>query len=302
MKVDKLDLGFLGREGLIGAFLLRGEESAALVETGPTSTLENLMAGLRAYGVAPESVGQVFLTHIHLDHAGASGNLAELLPNAVFYVHEVGAPHMIDPSRLLRSAGRIYGDQMDTLWGETRPVPEDRLVLLEGGETVEAAGGEVAAYYTPGHAYHHLAYFEPGSGALFTGDVAGVRMSGMTYVRPPIVPPEFDPDAWKRSIDTMRQIAPASLWLTHGGGFTDAARHLDELEVRMENWIEFVELRLRDGMGDEEILAELRDYGDAELRELGADDETLQNYDFASSYWITLLGLKRHFTKRSGEG
>lgn len=145
--VETTDLNFLGRGGLIGSFLLWGDGSAALVETGPTSTLESLTGGLKERQVAPDLVEQVFLTHIHLDHAGASGNLCELLPNATFYVHEIGAPHMIDPSKLLKSATRLYGEQMDFLWGEVRPLPEDRLVILQGGETVTAAGREVSAHY-----------------------------------------------------------------------------------------------------------------------------------------------------------
>jgi glyoxylase-like metal-dependent hydrolase (beta-lactamase superfamily II) len=298
MRVEVLDLNFLDRKGLIRAFLLRNGDSAALVETGPATGLESLMRGLEERGVAPRDVRQVFLTHIHLDHAGASGTLAELLPDATFYVHEVGAPHMIDPSRLLKSAGRIYGENMEALWGEVRPLPEDRLVRLKGGERLEAAGGEVVAHYTPGHAYHHLVYHEPESGAMFTGDVGGVRMPAAAYVRPPIVPPEFDPEAWQESIRKIREISPSLLWLTHGGEFADVERHLNQLEDRLRSWVEFVELRLKEGMDEEEILADLREYGDAELAELGADEETRQSYEFASAYWIAVSGLMRYFSRK----
>ncbi|MDQ3861878.1 MAG: MBL fold metallo-hydrolase, partial [Actinomycetota bacterium] len=146
MKIQTIDLGFMGTEEIIASFLLTGEGSAAIVETGPTSCINELMRGLKDRGVAPEDVEQVFLTHIHLDHSGASGNLAELLPNAAFYVHEIGYPHLVDPSKLLKSATRLYGEEnMDELWGEVKPVPEDRLVKLEGGEEIEAAGGVVRA-------------------------------------------------------------------------------------------------------------------------------------------------------------
>ena len=137
-----MDLGFLGEREIIASFLLAGDSSAAIVETGPTTCMENLLRGLRDNGVAPEDVGQVLLTHVHLDHAGASGNLAEVLPNATFYVHEVGYAHMADPSKLLKSATRLYGERMDELWGETRPVPAGRRVARKGeGEELEAAGG-----------------------------------------------------------------------------------------------------------------------------------------------------------------
>src|SRR4051794_39692723 len=172
MKIEIIDLGFMETEEIIASFLLTGEGPAAIVETGPTTCLENLMRGLEERGVAPENVEKVFVTHIHLDHSGASGHLTQLLPNATFYVHEVGYPHLVDPSKLLKSAARLYGEEnMDKLFGEAQPVPKDRLVKLEGGEEIEAAGGLLAAHYTPGHAYHHLAFYEPRSGALFTGDV-----------------------------------------------------------------------------------------------------------------------------------
>src|SRR3954452_23571795 len=156
MKIETIDLDFMGTEEIIASFLLVGEGSAAIVETGPTTCIENLLRGLKDHGVAPEDIEQVFLTHIHLDHSGASGKLTELLPNATFYVHEVGYPHLVDPSKLLKSATRIYGESMDELWGEARPVPEDRIVILKQGEEAEAAGGVLVAHDTPGHAYHHL--------------------------------------------------------------------------------------------------------------------------------------------------
>ena len=232
MNIEIIDLDFMGREQIIASFLLRGEEgtSAALVETGPTTCLERLKAGLKDHGVSPEDVGQVLVTHIHLDHAGASGHLSELLPNATFYVHEVGFPHLVDPSKLVKSAARIYGENMDELWGEARPVPEDRIVILREGEEAEVAGGILVAHDTPGHAYHHLAFLEPDSGALFTGDVAGIRRPGQSYIRPPTPPPEIDVEAWVRSIERIREIGPASLWPTHFGSYEDVGRHLGELE------------------------------------------------------------------------
>ena len=187
MKIETIDLDFMDREQIIASFLLLAGDgtSAALVETGPTTCLDRLTAGLKKHGVSHEDVRQVFLTHVHLDHAGASGHLSEVLPNATFYVHKVGYPHLADPSRLVKSATRIYGENMNELWGEARSVPEDRIVILKEGEEAEAAGGLLVAHDTPGHAYHHLAYLEPDSGALFTGDVAGIRLPGQSYIRPP---------------------------------------------------------------------------------------------------------------------
>ena len=300
MNIEILDLDFMGRERIIASFLLMNEDgnSAALVEAGPTTCLQRLRAGLRDHGVSHEDVRHVFLTHIHLDHAGASGHLSELLPNATFYVHEVGYPHLVDPSKLVKSATRIYGESMDELWGETRPVPEDRIVVLKQGEETEAVGGVLVAHDTPGHAYHHLAYLEPGSGALFTGDVAGIRLPGQSYVRPPTPPPEIDVEAWMRSIEHIRGIGPASLWPTHFGSYEDVGRHLGELEQRLQDWLLFIEGRMDEGAEREEISEELKAKGDAEMLAEGADTGQSDRYDMAGNYPMLTDGLMRYVTRR----
>jgi glyoxylase-like metal-dependent hydrolase (beta-lactamase superfamily II) len=301
MRVETIDLNFLGTEKVIATFLLLGGNSAAIVETGPTSCLEHLQAGLKANGVSPEDVWEVLLTHIHLDHAGASGHLAGLLPNATFYVHELGYPHLADPSKLVTSATRIYGERMDELWGEARPVPEERLVVLGDGEEVGAAGGRLVAHDTPGHAYHHLAYLEPDSGSLFAGDVAGIRLPGQSYVRPPTPPPEIDVEAWVRSIENIRKMAPVTLHPTHFGSYEDVDRHLSELEQRLQDWLLFVEGRSHEGASREEISEELRTKGDAEMLAEGADPEESERYDLAGNYEMLTAGILRYVEKRRKE-
>jgi glyoxylase-like metal-dependent hydrolase (beta-lactamase superfamily II) len=300
MNIEIIDLDFMDKEQIIASFLLLADDgsSAAIIETGPTTCLERLKAGLKDHGVSHEDVRQVFLTHIHLDHAGASGHLAEVLPNATFYVHEVGYPHLVDPSKLVKSAARIYGESMNELWGEARPVPEDRVVILKESEEAEAAGGVLVAHDTPGHAYHHLAYLEPGSGALFTGDVAGIRLPGQSYVRPPTPPPEIDVEAWVRSIEHIREIAPASLWPTHFGSYEDVNRHLGELEQRLQDWLLFVEGQMDEGAGREEISEELKAKGDAEMLAEGADTGQSGHYDMAGDYPMLTDGLMRYATRR----
>ncbi len=302
MKIETIDLNFLGTQRVIASYLLIGASSAALVETGPASCLESLTDGLKRRGVSHEDVRQVFLTHIHLDHAGASGHLADFLPNATFYVHEVGYPHLADPSKLVKSATRIYGERMDELWGEARPVPEERLVVLSDGNETEAADGTLTAHDTPGHAYHHLAYLEPESGALFAGDVAGIRLPGQSYVRPPTTPPEVDVEAWVRSLGNIRDISPQSLWPTHFGNYDDVARHLNELEQRLESWMIFVEERMGEGMERDEIAEELENKGDAEMFAEGADTDESEHYDLAGSYGILTDGLMRYASKRREDG
>ena len=299
MKIEIMDLGFMETEEIIASFLLMGEGSAAIVETGPTTCVENFMRGLKDRGVGPEDVEKVFLTHVHLDHAGASGNLVERLPNAVFYVHEVGYPHMVDPSTLLKSAARIYGEEnMYEMFGEPLPVPEDRLRRLEGGEEIETAGAVLRAHYTPGHAYHHLAFLEPGSGMLFTGDVAGVRLPGQSYVKPPTPPPEVDVEAWNRSIETLRDLAPRSLCPTHFGSYEDVERHLGELEQRLQDWLLLVEERMDEGRSQEDIAEELESKGDEEMLREGAGPEESERYELAANYEMLVAGLMRYVSKQ----
>jgi len=298
MKIETIDLNFMDTKQVIASFLLLGEDGAALVETGPTTCLDRLSAGLSEHGVSDEDVRQVFLTHVHLDHAGASGHLSDILPNATFYVHEVGYPHVVDPSKLVKSAARIYGEKMDELWGEARPVPEERVVVLKDGEETQTAGGTLVAHDTPGHAYHHLAYLEPESGALITGDVAGIRLPGQSYVRPPTPPPEIDIEAWVKSINNIRQMDPASLWLTHFGTYEDVDRHLGELEQRLQDWLLFVEGQIDDGAQQEEISDGLKAKGDAEMLAEGADTKQSEHYDLAGSYPMLTDGLMRYVTRR----
>ncbi|MDQ4126468.1 MAG: MBL fold metallo-hydrolase [Actinomycetota bacterium] len=303
MKIETIDLKFMGTEQVIASFLLLGEAGeAALVETGPTTCLDRLTNGLKEHGVSPEDVRGVFLTHIHLDHAGASGHLAGLLPNATFYVHEIGYPHLADPSKLLKSATRIYGERMDELWGESRPVPEDRMKVLGDGQEIEVAGGSLVAHDTPGHAYHHLAYLESDSGALFAGDVAGIRLPGQSYVRPPTPPPEIDLEAWMRSINSIMRMEPASLWPTHFGRYDDVGRHLGELEQRLQDWLLFVEGQMDEGAEREEISEQLRVKGDAEMIAEGAGPEESGRYDLAGTYAMLTDGLMRYVARRRKEG
>jgi glyoxylase-like metal-dependent hydrolase (beta-lactamase superfamily II) len=298
MEIEIIDLEFMGTEEIIASFLLMGGNSAAIVETGPSTCIENLLRGLEDNGVAPEDVEKVLLTHIHLDHSGASGVLADRLPNATFYVHEAGYQHLVDPSKLLKSASRIYGDRMEELWGEVRPVPEDRIITLEGGEEIEAAGGVLAAHYTPGHAYHHLAFHEPGSGMLFAGDVGGVRMPGQSYVKPPTPPPEVDIKAWKGSIETIRKLDPGFICPTHFGCYQDVGRHLGELEQRLEAWLLIVEERMDEGRSQEDIVEEFGARGDEEMLREGADPEDSERYELAANYEMLVAGLMRYVSRQ----
>ena len=218
--MNLIDVRHLGRERVIGCWELDG----ILIDPGPTSSMEQLIEALA--GVEPRAL---LLTHIHLDHAGASGTLVRRWPELPVYVHESGARHLADPSKLLASAERLYGDRMDTLWGEVASVPEPNLNPLRGGE--EVMGFRVA--YTPGHASHHVSYFHPPSGRAFVGDTAAVQIPPSDYVLPPTPPPDIDLELWEESIDRILDWDPSSLGLTHFGAVEDPEAHFDTVRARL---------------------------------------------------------------------
>src|ERR1700736_3530494 len=222
-----IDLHHLGRRRVIGCW----QFGDVLVDPGPTSCLEALLGALGE--VRPRAL---LLTHIHLDHAGATGSLVKRWPDLEVYVHERGAPHLIDPSRLLQSARRLYGENMEPWWGEMLPVPEGNLRVLEGGERVLEGSVEVA--YTPGHASHHVCYLHEGT--AFVGDVGGVRITSKGPTIPPTPPPDVDVGAWHESIERVRAWSPHRLAITHFDVYEDVEEQLDELSRRLDGWSEWV--------------------------------------------------------------
>ncbi len=215
-----IDVEHLGRPHVIGCW----EVDGALVDPGPESSMGTLLAAL-----GEEQPRALLLTHIHLDHAAATGALVRRWPDLEVYVHERGAPHLVDPSKLLASAERLYGDDMERLWGEIVPVPEANVKPLAGGESV--LGMRVA--YTPGHASHHVCYFHEDSGTAFTGDVAGVRILPSSLVLPPTPPPDIDVEAWEDSIGIVKSWKPERLALTHFGAVEDPLPHLARMRERL---------------------------------------------------------------------
>lgn len=245
MKVHTIDLMFQGTPQVIAAFLVEGPNGLALIETGPESTLEALQAGIVAAGFAVEDVADVLVTHIHLDHSGAAGWWAAE-QGAQVYVHPKGARHLLDPSRLLESAGMVYGDQMESLWGGMIPVPPDQLHQVEDGEVVSAAGLNFEALDTPGHARHHHVWAVKGE--AFTGDVAGVRLPGWSFQSVTSAPPQFDLEAYEVSIDRLIALGFSRLHLTHFGTVEEPEAHLKAYRVEVRRAAEFVRDRLAEGM------------------------------------------------------
>ena len=265
----------MGRERVICAFEVEG----FVVDPGPTTGLETLLAGLG--GEPPRGL---LLTHIHLDHAGATGVIVRRFPDVPVYVHERGAPHLVDPSRLLASAKRVYGDEMDVLWGEFAAVPEANVRPLAGGERIEGFRVE----YTPGHAVHHVTYLHEPTGDAYVGDVAGVRIPPHTHTYAPTPPPDIDIPLWLDSVKRVREMDPAALCLTHFGRFEDVAAQLDNVAAYLE--------RMREPVADRETF-ERAVVGEA-VEAVGAEDAA--TYFQAAPPEQIWWGLARYWERKAG--
>ncbi|MDQ5833702.1 MAG: MBL fold metallo-hydrolase [Actinomycetota bacterium] len=266
----------LGRDRVICAFEIDG----LIVDPGPASCLDTLLDRL-----GPVEPRALLLTHIHLDHAGATGVLCRRYPKLTVYVHERGARHLVDPTKLLESAGRLHGDDMWELWGEVAPVPEERLRVLEGGETVE--GFRVA--YTPGHASHHVSYLHEDSGDAYVGDVAGVRLPPYEYTLAPTPPPDIDVEAWLDSLHTVASWNPQSLGLTHFGQVTDVAEHMHRVRHALVESADSARLD-----GEERFIAKL-ETGLAEA----TDPATVEAFEQAAPPDQLYQGLERYWRKKA---
>lgn len=294
-----IDLWYQGVPQVNAAYLFDTGDGFALVETGPASAAEHLLDGIRALGRDPNDLKYVLLTHIHLDHSGGAGTLVERYPAIDIYVHEIGAPHLIDPTKLLNSAGRIYGDQMDALWGKTLPVPEERVVWLTHGEVLALGERVFDVVYTPGHAGHHVSYVDRDTLIVAAGDVAGVRIPPSRHVWPPTPPPDLDVEGWHTSIARMRKVNPEALLLSHFGPVERSAigPHLDELERHLDEWVAFVAERAAAGVERDAIVAELER---VTLEELHDEQhiELSESFAIATPYGMSVDGILRYLRKR----
>ena len=277
MNPQPLDLRHLGHERVIGCYLLETDHGLALQDCGPASCIPELKARLRERGLELRDVRHLLLSHIHLDHAGAAGALVREHPGLQVHVSEVGAPHLIDPERLERSARRLYGDDFERLWGGLAPVPEAN--VHEVGERVLG----LACFPSPGHASHHVCYLD-GDGTLYAGDAAGVRIQPSAFVLPPTPPPEVDLEAWERTLDELGARRPKRLALIHFGVAEDVERHIRDLRARLREWA----ARVRDGASEDE-------FGEAAAADLGVDRDA---YGQAMPFWQSYAGLKRYWEKR----
>ena len=289
-----IDLHFQGLTQSIAAFLLETEKGPILFETGPHSTWPYLVQGLAEKGYKPEDLKAAFVTHIHLDHAGASWALAR--EGVTIYVHPFGYKHLLDPSKLMHSARRIYQDDMDRLWGDMQAIDEDKLVAVEDGKVFEFGDIQVKALHTPGHAVHHIAW-QVGD-HIICGDVAGVKINKGPIV-PPCPPPDINVEDWKRSIEILRKEKPEVLWLTHFGPIHSIGTHLDTLERKLDHYANWMKPHYDAKEAADEITPLLQKMADEELKEYDIDAEDKARYDLANPAWMSVAGLLRYWKKRT---
>jgi glyoxylase-like metal-dependent hydrolase (beta-lactamase superfamily II) len=300
--LDFVDLHFLGVPEIIATAVLQGASGVALIDPGPSTTLDNLRPALTLRGIGIRDVRQVLLTHIHLDHAGVTGTLVRENPAIEVFVHERGAPHLADPARLIASASRLYGADMEKLWGEILPVPADRIRVLQEEGSIAAGGRELQTAYTPGHASHHVSYFDPSSRIAFVGDVAGIRRRGSACVMPPTPPPDIDLEAWSRSEERIMAWDPDTLFLTHFGPFHGARLHFQDLMERLGEWSRLVRRLLADTSLDDgerqrafvatALLDLKRKVGEHEAEQYNRAGRLDYSWQGLSRYWSRSVGTR----------
>ena len=276
-----IDLLHLGHPQVIASYLVEGPEPA-IVDCGPSTCVEALERGLAANGLALQDVHHLVLTHIHLDHAGAAGVLVRKHPDLRVHVSGIGAPHLVDPSRLERSARRLYGEDFDLLWGELAPVPKENVDVI--GDRVL----DFEAWPTPGHASHHVSFLSA-DGSCYSGDATGVVIAPATYVAPVSPPPDIDVEAWEATIDSIEERKPVRLCLPHWGVVEDVPSHLAGLRAQLRTWSE----RVRGGVTEEEFVSAAT----ADL-EAASDEETAASYLQAAPLWQSYAGLRRYWEKQ----
>ena len=298
--IRTIDTVMLGEPGITGAFLVRGERTA-LVETGPRSTVEEVLKSLADAGVTDLDV--IAVTHVHLDHAGAAGTLAGLFRSAVVAVHEIGAPHLVDPSKLWASAARIYGDEMERMWGGVDPLPAERLRPLRDGDLIDLGGASLRAFATPGHASHHHAFLEESTGTLFAGDALGVRLPDLGVVRPATPPPEFDLEQGLDSIDRLAAVGAERMVLTHFGASDAGAGALSPTEVceraadALKRWVEWTRRARRNTEEIDDAAEEVRLAARGDL-ESGVDAAGVARLEKTTSTRMNTWGVMRYLAKK----
>ena len=288
-----IDLNFKGRSGTIGAYLVPHSKGAILVETGPGSTIQNLIAGIKKQGYDLGDITDIFLTHIHLDHAGASGWMAQ--HGCQIHVHENGAPHLINPEKLLASAGRLYGDMMGALWGEFIPVPETKITIMRDDEIVQIGDLSIRALNVPGHASHHLAYLL--GDACFSGDIGGIRLSARQYLSLPLPPPDLNLEQWRASIHHIQEFDPARMIPTHFGIYSDGKWHLQAVLAALDEVQSWVEEKMPSNPPIEELRQQFIEFEQQRAVKYGVEKSIVDGQQIANPSFMSADGIFRYWKK-----
>ena len=291
--IKVIDLKFQ-RKGLIAAFLIESSEGLSLIDCGPHSTYPNLKQGIEELGYSIKDVKNVFLTHIHFDHAGASWALAK--NGTKIFVHPRGFKHMHDPTRLYNSAKMIYGDRMEELWGIMESIPLELLVEVDDGDEIQFGDINLKAFHTPGHASHHIAWKI--NDILFTGDVAGCKLGDDGPVLPPCPPPDINIEQWKHSIQKIKAMDIETMYLAHFGKATNINKHFEFLEFILDDWSNWIKAKFLLGKIPEEIVSEFVEYFTKQLSDLGLNQDQIKSYNIANPPEQNVFGLYRYWKKK----
>ncbi|MGB6669923.1 MAG: MBL fold metallo-hydrolase, partial [Candidatus Acidiferrum sp.] len=293
-----LDTHWMGRPRSIAAVLLESGGHRAIIDPGPASTLPTLRELLGVRGIGVSDLNAILLTHIHLDHAGATGALIKENPNLEVYVYKAGMLHLADPSKLLASAERLWPGELGNLFGETLPVPFGNLRILKGGETLALGSRNLDVFYTPGHASHHVSYFDSSDGTAYVGDTTGFHIEGQPYVVPLAPPPDIDLELWNASLDAIEARKPARLFLTHFGYSNDPAAHIAEYRANLRRWGALAAKIQRSAADERSALEAFVAATGAEISKhvTGAEAE---HYIFNCGLNLSWLGLARYQRKRA---
>ncbi|QTV05111.1 MBL fold metallo-hydrolase [Faecalibacter bovis] len=289
-QIHTIDLNFQQEDHSIAAYLIETAQGPILIETGPMSTFDTLQKGIENLGFQLSDIENVLVTHIHFDHAGAAWKFAE--HGATIFVHPIGVPHLHHPEKLWNSAAQIYGDDMNRLWGEMKPIPEDQLVGVADGNKIEFGDVVIDVLYTPGHAVHHNAYQI--DDVIFTGDVAGVRI-GKGPVVPPCPPPDINIKLWKESIEKIKSKNPTALYLTHFDRQENPIELLNDLELILHDWANYIKPFYDDQVPADTIVPLFMNYTKNQFKEKGLSDEEIQTYEYANPSWMSVNGLLRYW-------
>lgn len=291
--ISCIDLNFLSQPGIIGVYLIQNTRGKILIESGPGSTIPALTSGIEAHDICLNDISDLFLTHIHLDHAGAVGWLAN--QGIRIHVHSKGAPHLLDPEKLLASATKIYGDSMESLWGKFLPVPPERLCVMNDGDVFENSGIAIQAIDTPGHSDHHLTFIH--DGVCFTGDIAGIRLAGSNSIVLPTPPPDFHLEKWKSSVNRLSELNLTHIVPTHFGIYPNPKEHfslVNEFLLDLEDWMVSI---FRSHPSVDEVNQQYKIWLIKRVKDEGIAHGLLPLYESLCSSWMSASGLHRYWSK-----